>query len=281
MDPNQVQELHNMQARILQLESELAQARLSDDRIAEIEKKLLGMNSLGSKKILVNKPEVFKGDTSQSLDAFIGHMELYLTQVPQEQMLNVAVSFLGEHAFDWFKVTQVVDGINTWEALKTKLKERFEPVNKVKSARDKLAVWKQVGSVTQFNESFLKIIIDIPNISTDEVIDRYRRGLKAYISTELCTRTYESLTQVMADSLSVESAKKSFKKFQPYSGESINQDPVPMEISNTQLEFNKQKDLDRKNGACFYCHTKGCFIATCPKRKNTESNPASGKDISQ
>lgn len=42
-------------------------------------------------------------------------------------------------------------------------------------ARDKLAVWKKVTSVVAYNESFFKIIIDIPVISTDEIIDCYMR----------------------------------------------------------------------------------------------------------
>lgn len=286
MDPNTITE---MQARILQLESELQQARNVQHRVLEIEQKLAtsthGLNgpttdSTGS-RILVNKPVVFTGSQDQSLDSFLGHMELYLAQVPSNQKFNVAVSFLGEHAFDWFKVTQMVEPMNDWDQLQVKLKERFEPVNKVQQARNKLAIWKQKGTVAVYNENFLKIIIDIPAISTDEVIDRYTRGLKSYISTELCTHTYTSLNKLMTDALRVESAKRTFSR-------SINTDigdtiSDPMDISNTSVKFRSQKEQDRANGACYYCHEKGCMIATCPKRKPKVgvNNSSSGKEDSQ
>ena len=60
---------------------------------------------MSSQKSMVNKPEVFKRSIEESLDSFIGHMALYLAQVPENMKLNVAISFLGGHAFDWFKVT--------------------------------------------------------------------------------------------------------------------------------------------------------------------------------
>lgn len=35
--------------------------------------------------------------------------------------------------------------------------------------------------VATFNDDFLKIILDIPNISMEEQLDRYSRGLKPHI----------------------------------------------------------------------------------------------------
>ena len=58
----------------------------------------------GGQKILLKKPEIYKGGSSESLESFLGHMDLYVMQVPEDMKLQMAVSFLGGHAFDWFKV---------------------------------------------------------------------------------------------------------------------------------------------------------------------------------
>ena len=48
-------------------------------------------------KILVNKPEVLKGGSVESLDSFLEHMNLYLDRVQDDMKLRVAVSYLSGH----------------------------------------------------------------------------------------------------------------------------------------------------------------------------------------
>ena len=76
---------------------------------------------------------------------------------------------------------------------------RFDTLNKKKIARDKLAHWKQIKDIRRFNEDFQKIILDVPNISMEEQVDRYTRGLKNYIWKDLCTNDYDDLTEVIRD----------------------------------------------------------------------------------
>lgn len=239
-----------MMERIKQLEEELARknhelvSERSDAqaRLTVVESKLLAFENFeqmrhSNQKTLVNKPEVFTGGSNQSLDAFIGLMDLYVSTVPENMKLNVAVSFLSGHAYDWFKVIENVDNIDSWNKLKDMMKSRFEPINKVKSARDKLGRWRQDRDVSHYNESFLQIIINIPNISKDEVIDRYMRGLKPDISQELCTNEYCSITKAMSDALSVEAAKTSFRKWSPRPGNSYRAGwprPGPPNFGNVQ-----------------------------------------------
>lgn len=58
---------------------------------------------------------------------------------------------------------------------------RFDTVYKEIITRKKFACWRQVRGVPKFNDDFQEINIDIPNISKDEQIDGYSRGLKGYI----------------------------------------------------------------------------------------------------
>ncbi len=62
-----------------------------------------------------------------------------------------------------------------------------------------------------FNDDFQKIILDIPNISIEEQIDRYTRGLKSYIWKELCANEYKKLADAMRDTERVESAHRQLK----------------------------------------------------------------------
>lgn len=272
-----------MQKRIQMLEAQLtmknqevehvkadygARLQVIESKMAAVVQNENGFNS-AVPKIYVNKPEVFTGEGKDSLDAFIGKMEIYLAFIPDGMKLKVAVSYLGNHTFDWFKVTNNIEAITTWERLKQLLTERFQPINRVKIARDKLAVWKQVKTVAQYNESFLKIITDIPNISADEVIDRYMRGLKTNISKELCTTSYDNLTTLMSHAISVEASQVSFtKSFIPSQKSS---GPVPMDLTNTRLNFDQQKQKDYETGACFICHKKGCRSDICPQRNKVNN----------
>lgn len=158
---------------------------------------------------------------------------------------------------------------STWEELRQHLLKRFSPINKVKSARDRLAVCRQNNSVSQFNEEFQKIIMDIPNISPEEAIDRYLRGLKRQIQTELCTKEYENLNDILSDALKVEASKGSFAagnlrtSFAPQKSAG-SATPVPMDLSNLTTNRAARKAQDMRDNSCFYCHQKGCRIATCP-----------------
>lgn len=183
-------------------------------RIRMMENLIETMGPRANSKSLVNKPESYSARSAQSLDSFIGHMDLYISQTLEDFKLHVASSFLNGPAYERYKVISQDSSSTSWEQLKQKLYQCFQPMNKVKLARDKLANFKQHSSVGQFNEKFQRIMLDIPLILQDEVIDRYRRGLKRQIAKDLCTRVYNDLNSLMADASSIEASQKSlFKQF--------------------------------------------------------------------
>ena len=87
------------------------------------------------------------------------------------------------------------------------ISKRFNPADKARAARDKLAKWRQLKSVHIYSQSFLEIILDIPTITEEENIDRYSRGLKTFIWEEPCTRNYATLDELMNEAERVEAAK--------------------------------------------------------------------------
>lgn len=217
------------------------------------------------------RPESYKG--KGSIASWITHVTNYVDNSHPGQALKVAVSYLEGPAHEWwiaFQETEEGRNIQTWDELKPALTKRFDTLNKAKIARDKLSKWKQIKDVPSFNDDFQRIILDIPNISVEEQIDRYTRGLKPYIWKELCTREYETLNDAMRDAERVESAHKRLgnapRQEIPARIRKFNE-PTPMDIGNIQLKKLSQAERDqcRKEGRCFRCRQKGHMANNCPK----------------
>ena len=128
--------------------------------------------------INLRKPEPFRGNGS--IQSWIIHMKHYTRgSIPQNSM-SIANSYLDGNPHEWRIVHQTTEegrSITEWSSFKRALLKRFQPLKKAKIARDKLAKWRQVRYVTTFNEDFLRIILDIPNISEEEKVHCYTRGL--------------------------------------------------------------------------------------------------------
>ena len=224
----------------------------------------------------VNPPQTFKG--KGSITSWVTHMSNYLQNTEDHQALTIAISYLADGAHEWwivFKETELGRSIKTWPDLKAALVSRFDILNKEKIARDKLAKWKQLRDVTSFNEDFQKILLDIPNISIDEQLDRYLRGLKSYIYRDLCTREYTRLADVMRDAERIESAykrvvnpgraSKDIKK-----ADQNKPQPVPMDIGNIEIEkpqklTPEEHECCMKEGLCLRCRKPGHIAKNCPK----------------
>ena len=231
-------------------------------------------NDSSHSKPRVRRPESFSG--KGSVTSWITHMSNYLGNTTDIDSLPIAVSYMTGSAHEWwivYKNTAEGRTVTSWSRLKEGLVKRFDALNKEKIARDKLARWKQVKDVSAFNDDFLRIILDIPDISMDEQIDRYTRGLKPMIWRELCTNDYNELVDVMRDAERVEAAQRRIQprrsgvSFRPQKPSQNNQGPVPMDIGNINLRklTPAEKDQCRKEGRCFRCRQKGHMANNCPK----------------
>ena len=132
--------------------------------------------------------------------------------------------------------------------------------------------------MSSFNEDFLKILLKIPSITIEEQIDLYARGLKPFIWRELCTREYNSLTDLMRDAERVESA---FDRSGKVPVRNITGDkprasklnvPVPMDIGDITLKklTPAERDMCRKEGRFFRCREKEHKASSAQKPVGTE-----------
>lgn len=279
------QNLEESNAQITQHQAELGMAA---QKVAGLEAEIAQHGAHNHQTPKKNKPSSFYGKGSVS--SWCVQMDNYLGNARGMDSLKVALSYLAGSAHEWWIVYEKStegQSINTWDALKAALLQRFETLNKEKIARDKLARWKQVKDVPTFNDDFNKIILDIPEIGVKDQIDRYSRGLKPYIWKALCTHEYENLTDLMRDAERIEAAYKRSGTRQngPGSGTRASNSvggssAVPMEIgnivtrpfqNNNRIQLTKLSEEERnrcmKEGLCLRCRQKGHLAKNCPKAR--------------
>ena len=266
------QQFSNAEAQVSNLHNELNATR--NELLATKNAMETIQSSSGSSSIKPKKPDSFNG--KGSIRSWITHVSNYVGNDQNPQALTVAISYLQGAAHEWwlgYSKTEEGNQVTTWPQLQQALIGRFETLNKIKIARDKLARWRQVKDVPAYNEDFQKILLDIPTITVEEQLDRYARGLRSYIWKELCTKEYTSLGELMRDAERVEMAHRRFGRVAPKfgisekSGPSKSSEPVPMDIGSVQLKklSSAERDMCRKEGRCFRCREKGHMANKCPK----------------
>ena len=72
-----------------------------------------------------------------------------------------------------------------WAEFAIGLRRQFEPVNAVRVARDKLARLRQDKSVQDYTARFRTLVLQVPDMSEAELMDRFIRGLKPAAQREL------------------------------------------------------------------------------------------------
>lgn len=266
-------ELLATQSELSSTRAQLTSARGGMDRVTQ-------STSAAPKR---NKPPTFDG--RGSVDSWLEHIFEYCSAAPEDQKLSIAVTYLLGSAHEWYIGTKLLSDspVSTFEGFCKAISGRFNPVDKVRAARDKLAKWRQVKSVHLYSQSFLEIVLDIPSITEDEKIDRYARGLKPYIWEELCTVNYNSLNELMSDAERVESAKSRSRRM-AFSTPGVSRGPIdtapaPMELGAIRLRKLTPEDRERcfRLGLCLRCRKPGHLAKDCTQvSQNPNENEAEG-----
>jgi hypothetical protein len=79
-----------------------------------------------------------------------------------------------------YRVEQAARGylpeIETWDDFKKELTSRLQAVNAVRASRDRLANIRQEKTVRCYVEAFQNLVMQIPDITNAEALDRFVRG---------------------------------------------------------------------------------------------------------
>jgi Retrotransposon gag protein len=216
-----------------------------------------------------NRPPTFEG--KGSVDSWLANIQDYCSASPDEQKLAIAVTYLTGSAHEWYIGTKMITNspVLTFAVFCQAISKRFNPADKARAARDKLAKWRQLKSVHVYSQSFFEIILDIPKITEDGKIDRYSHGLKTLIWEELCTHNYTSLDELMNDAERVEAAK--WRKYQASPSDqgvprgTSNSTPSPMELGSVIVGKLTPEEREKclRLGLCLRCRKPGYMAKEC------------------
>jgi len=217
-----------------------------------------------------NKPSLFSGK-SGTIEAWCSHMDAYVSGSEPDEACRIACTYLDGEAFTWWQSYSAATSVPDWDTLRTCLIRRFNPLNKVQAARNKLHSWRQLKDVGSFNKTFLSIVMDIPDITESEKIDRYSHGLKRAIWEPLCIRTYDNLESLMTDALRIEAAKagtfRSPGGSASHTAALADSGVAPMDLSTIKVSKLTPEERQRcmREGLCLRCREKGHLAKDCPK----------------
>ncbi|XP_039024486.1 uncharacterized protein LOC120157439 [Hibiscus syriacus] len=195
--------------------------------------------------------------------------------------------------------------LDMWDEFKKELKKHFYPENVVYEARKKLRELKQRGIMRDYVKEFTTLMLQIPNMSEEDLLFYFIDGLQGWAKQEMYRRDIRTVDEAIAESLI---------DFQPYfhTNAAKNKDKYPARGGGERRENNqgnrdrdhrrpqaKEGDRDRRPGRRDYEEKKktfvpkgGCFLckgphqmSSCPKlgslsaivdRQDTESQAEMG-----
>ncbi|XP_070002084.1 uncharacterized protein [Nicotiana sylvestris] len=138
-------------------------------------------------KIEDPKPLVFKGVRDvQEVENILWHLENYFRHDKvrdDEAKINTTVLYLSKTAMLWCrrKMADMDKGlctISTWDQYKAEFKRQVFPNNILYEARRKLRELKQTGSIHNYVREFTTLMLEIPNLTNDDLLFHFMDGLQ-------------------------------------------------------------------------------------------------------
>jgi hypothetical protein len=203
------------------------------------------------------KPDFFEGNQrKEKVELWVFAMERYFTavEIQGQHKVAFAASFLRHNAATWWRArtlaaeddpNELMD-LGSWDGFKEALLKQFKPLNSAKVARDRLHSLRQTGSVIELTHYFNTLCADVPNMTEEEKMDKFRRACKPSIQQRLELEDPETLfeMQAMAQRLDEimwkfqnQNKSSSSRKYQPSFS---NRNPNAMQLDAVSEEDDEQ-----------------------------------------
>jgi hypothetical protein len=200
-----------------------------------------------------NRPTKYNGIRDPFvIDTWLRSIEAYgeYKQLTSQQQCMLARTLLTDAANVWFYELYNKNQINvtSWKIFKETIIETFRPANTVRIFRDRINSLTQTSTISNFINEFQTIKLGIPNMTDDEAVDRFIRGLrnnnlKMEIRRLYRNDTAPSLMEAINIAYSYESSSNnnssSLPSFSTFSiPTDLNDDVQPMDLSYVN-QFNE------------------------------------------
>lgn len=283
-DPNEGQsdETHALRTEIAALRAQLQRERSRDN-----------VNN-APPSVKVPEPKYFDGTRdSKALENFLWDLEQYFraARIHGRDKVLVASMYLVDDAKHWWR-TQTDETLNgnlttieSWDEFKTQLRAQFLPNNASWLAREALKDLKQNGSVRDYVKSFSSLMLDIKNMSEEDKLFNFMKGLKPWAQLELMRQRVDNL------SMAVSSAESliEFKPIGPTDGKNGKSKEKNENHKGKNGNNGKRTDSSSPNkegSPTKKARTSGCFICggphlmrDCEKKEKLSALMAQEKEI--
>ncbi len=199
-----VSELHRQRAELVQARGQVAAQAQVAAQVQPHAQPFAGSNRSSAPKPA--QPSTFSSvKDSGSTDSWLFSLRLYFeaTGTADSQKVPFAVTFLRGSAALWWQshLSQVDAGsvarIISWDAFSTEFKAQFAPVNSVKIARDAIRGLTQTKGVQEYIDRFQALVLQIPDMSAAEQLDKFTTGLKPAVQEKVEIEDPSSLARAM------------------------------------------------------------------------------------
>jgi Ty3 transposon capsid-like protein/Zinc knuckle len=256
------------------------------------------------------QPEKYDGSRDfQKIDNWVASMDSYfaITNAEPPLIYHYLNTIFTDEAATWFRYTysKTDPSSVTWEQVKAALLGYFVRPNHLRRLRDQWAEARQTGTVTEFYTYLARLTMQLKNISEEEFLDKFIRGLKPNTRTELEFRDPKTIEEAVkwADTFDTRYYRKkdnrryygsAFSSTSTYQddnrGEPMQIDVLQTATDNTstpvQIDAFKMKsqpfklkrlsDEERTHlrniGACFKCRKQGHMARECPSKVINSGN---------
>ena len=233
----------------------------SNERLRQVLGALGETSGMGSRQ-RVEVPE-FSGNAKESVSdwIFLCEQGFKISGVTNEY---VKVALAGNKcrglALSWYRSLASSLPNLEWESFKIWLLRDFEPVNNNQKLRQQLDALNQQRSVTEYVDKFLEISNRITDMTVQERIHLFIRGLNRKTQAEVGYKNPSSIQQAINFACEYE---------RHFSGVEMPVRGDPMEINyarfgNRNKKFQREAPRERK---CFFCDKPGHIAKYCPQRR--------------
>ncbi|KAJ9705479.1 hypothetical protein PVL29_003496 [Vitis rotundifolia] len=165
------------------------------------------MATQGASRVEVPKPQGFSGKRdAKELDNFLWHMERYfeaIALIDEAAKVRTATLYLTDTATLWWRrrfadMEKGICTIETWDDFKREIKRQFYPEDVAYLARKNMRRLKHTGSIRGYVKEFSLLMLEIPNMTEEELLFNFMDNLQGWAEQELRRRGVQDLATAMA-----------------------------------------------------------------------------------